>query len=137
MDSYTVSQVYNSRIDKKKNYRVYVYYDPDGIPLYVGCTNTVIERLWKHLGKGMMSNQSSLGLLLIANQPDSATWRVDLYDKDDCNEFYGSFSLLESHLIESLSPVLNVNYNSTPQSSRFESKQGNFSESAANHLTGF
>lgn len=112
MDSYTVKHLYNDLIDQDKHYGVYVCYDGDGVPLYVGQSRDPSCRIDDHLGYGIKSKPSQLGDAIIRNLPASGDWRVDLYQTEDRQ-------LLERELIKTLSPVLNVALNESPQRSRY------------------
>jgi hypothetical protein len=120
MDSYTVSQVYHNDIDENKDYGVYVYYDPDNIPLYIGRSRDVVTRLQCHLGETSLGNLSLLGITIKRNLPDSSDWRVDLYNPGDYGDSSDSSRKFEEDLIWNWRPVLNATGNRFPhQKSRF------------------
>lgn len=111
MDAYTVRQVYNRQIEEK-DYRVYVYFDGDGVPLYVGQSNDVCQRLDFHLGEGWAGMPSALGEVLRDNRPDSGSWQVHLYESNQQAN-------LEEELIATLHPALNSALSTRSSVSRY------------------
>ncbi|TXH50139.1 MAG: hypothetical protein E6Q97_21060 [Desulfurellales bacterium] len=111
MDTYTVRQVYKRHIEEKE-YRVYVYFDGDGVPLYVGQSKDVCSRLDFHLGEGWAGLPSALGEVLRDNRPGSGSWQVHLYESDQQ-------ASLEKELIATLHPALNTALSTQSSVSRY------------------
>lgn len=112
MDSYSVNDLRNCEISQDKHYTVYVYFDGDGVPLYVGMSNDVCNRFRFHIGQEWNCDKSQLGVTLTSNMPNSEKWKVELYVSN-------TPEILEIDLIHRLNPALNIAHNKEPMFSRY------------------
>lgn len=87
-----------------------IYIVRDGrLVLYVGKARRPRHRLWAHVHSSFagVPIPSPLGLLIIANEPESLRWRVEIIDAE-----WESIEQLERETIAKLRPCLNRRDNS-------------------------
>lgn len=82
-----------------------VYIVRDGtLVLYIGKSRRPRHRIWAHVERTFagIPIPTPLGLLVIANKPESMRWRVEIIEAE-----YNTLELLERELIAELRPCLN------------------------------
>ncbi|HJS18003.1 MAG TPA: hypothetical protein VJ785_04600 [Anaerolineales bacterium] len=115
---------------EETGYALYVMKNGLGDVLYVGVSTRSIWDRWfgwnGHLlwVKNVVEGNSSIGQKIVDHLPDSLKWKMQLWTPEECATFCidlipsdmqnPSLSFLEAFMIQKLSPILNVNYNSKP-----------------------
>lgn len=103
-----LSAVLDRKTPEISSHDAYVIRDGDTV-FYVGMTGKgIVHRMWAHLG--WSNHTSTLGKLIYANLPESREWSIQLFSKEECK--CRTAKRTETHLIQSLKPILNIRENS-------------------------
>jgi hypothetical protein len=113
----------------EEGYSLYVMKNGFGGILYIGISQLDIWSRWFSRGGhitwdgNVIYGESSVGVKIERNLPDSLSWKIQLWTLNDCIKFCGddipshnirTIQAIEPIMIKKLSPILNSRYNYNP-----------------------
>jgi hypothetical protein len=113
----------------EEGYSLYVMKNGFGGILYIGISQLDIWSRWFSWGGhitwdgNVIYGESSVGVKIERNLPDSLSWKIQLWTLNDCIKFCGddipshnirTIQAIEPIMIKKLSPILNSRYNYNP-----------------------
>ena len=115
----TIGDILASKVNAGDDKRIYFIRD-DNIPIYVGQSVDVCERIKMHCGFGSSRTPDLLGEFIHINYPASSKWQVDLLSLDECELIARGYftentifniDIIEQALILHFGPCLNMFHN--------------------------
>ncbi len=103
MKAYTVGDVMDYKVAESDSKAVYVVYDGENFPLYVGQSKDVCLRLRQHIDSAH-TQPDGIGSEIIRGEPQSMSWRFEVYPTNSLLD-------LEREMIKRLHPAINIVHN--------------------------
>lgn len=103
MKAYTVGDVMDYKVAEGDSKAVYVVYDSENFPLYVGQSKDVCLRLRQHIDSAH-ALPDGIGSEIVKGEPQSMSWKFEVYPTENLLS-------VEREMIKQLRPAINIVHN--------------------------